>query len=147
MGKRFVQKEFAKSPAYRRILSGIEQARHCPFCPENFKYHQRSILRRSGGWLATENSWPYRGTRVHCLLISERHRERFGELTLQDFAAIRQLTQWLIRRYRIAGGGLALRFGDPRFTGATVRHLHFQLIQPARSQRTGRAATVNFPIG
>lgn len=145
MTNRFVQKRFAKSRDYRRVLGAIERTSRCPFCPENFRYHRKPVLKRSGGWLATENTWPYVGTRVHCLLISMKHRERFEELSHRDFVAIRHLALWLIRKYRIAGGGLALRFGDPRFTGATVRHLHFQLIQPAR--RGSRVATVNFPIG
>lgn len=145
MAKRFVQKEFAKTAGYRRVLTAIEQTARCPFCRENFRYHAKPILRRSGGWFATENSWPYAGARVHCLLISEKHRERFEELTARDFSAVAGLTRWLIRHYRIPGAGLALRFGDPRFTGATVRHLHFQLIQPSR--RGSRVATVNFPIG
>lgn len=146
MAKRFVHREFAKSDDYRRVLSAIEETRRCPFCPAHFRYHRKPILKRAGGWFATENSWPYAGARVHCLLISEKHRERFEELSLKDFAAIRSLTRWLIRRYRIAGGGLALRFGDPRFTGATVRHLHCQLIQPLR-RRSGKVATVHFSIG
>ena len=146
MKKQFVQKSFAKSKEYRAVLAEIEKTRRCPFCKENFKYHKRPILKRSGGWIATENSWPYPETRVHCLLISEKHRERFGDLTPNDLKAVMRLTNWLIQRYRISGGGLVLRFGDPRFTGATVRHMHFQLIQPARRQN-GRVATVHFPIG
>lgn len=146
MPKRFVQKEFAKSRGYRRVLGRIEKIGHCPFCPENFRYHKKPILRRIGEWLATENSWPYAGARVHCLLIPVRHCERFEELSLKDFSAIRRLTGWLIRKYGIAGGGFAIRFGDPRYTGATVRHLHVQLIQP-QANRRGRVQTVKFPIG
>lgn len=147
MSETFVQKKFAKTTAYRDVLATIEKTKRCPFCRENFRYHRRPILKRSGGWIATENSWPYRGTRIHCLLISERHRERFEELTLRDFGAVSRLVRWLIKQYNIPGGGLALRFGDPRFTGATVRHLHFQLIQPGKKRRGGKIATVQFPIG
>lgn len=146
MKKRFVQKEFAKSKNYRQVLATIERTRRCPFCKENFRYHKKPILKRGDGWLATENSWPYGGTRVHCLIIAERHCERFEELTPRDFFAIMRLTRWLIRRYRMPGGGLALRFGNPRFTGATVSHLHFQLIQPAPKAH-GKTEVVNFPIG
>lgn len=147
MAKHFVQKRFAKSPDYRRVLTAIEATGRCPFCPANFRYHKNPILKRAGGWIATLNSWPYRGSRVHALLITKAHKERFEDLTSGDFAAVRMLTRWLVRRYRIAGGAIALRFGDPRFTGATVHHLHFQLIQPARKRRSGKVATVNFPIG
>lgn len=145
--KSFVQAQFAKSRDYRRVLATIEGTRHCPFCKENFKYHRQPILKRSGGWIATLNSWPYKGTRIHGLLIAEAHKERFEELAPKDFSAVSRLTRWLIRRYRIRGGGLLLRFGDPRYTGATVRHLHFQIIEPVRAARSGKVKTVYFPIG
>lgn len=147
MAKTFVQKQFAKTKDYKKTLARIEKTGHCPFCKENFKYHRRPILKREGGWLATENSWPYKGAKIHCLLIAERHCESFADLSSHDFKAVAALTRWLIKKYKISGGGLVLRFGDPAFTGATVRHLHFQLIQPACSKKTGRVDTVNFPIG
>lgn len=143
--KTFVQKQFAKTKDYKNVLSAIEKTKRCPFCKENFKYHKQPILKRYKGWLATKNSWPYKGTRVHCLLIAEDHKEMFNELTATDFEAARFLTNWLVQRFKIAGGGMALRFGDPLYTGATVRHLHFQIIQPAKSR--GKIRTVNFPIG
>lgn len=147
MKKPFVYKKFAKSRDYRRVLEEIETTQRCPFCPENFKYHKKPILKRYHGWLATENSWPYKGAKVHFLVIAARHCERVEELTTRDFSAVASLTRWLVKKYSISGGGLLLRFGDSRFTGASVRHLHFQLVQPSRNKKTGRVATVNFPIG
>jgi len=38
--------------------------------------------------------------------------------------------------YNIPGGGLSLRFGPPEKSGATVRHLHAQLIVPKDGKRT-----------
>ena len=93
------------------------------------------------------NSWPYAGARIHGLLIAEAHKERFEELTPKDFSAVSRLTRWFIQHYRIRGGGLLLRFGDPGYTGATVRHLHFQIIEPARAAKGGKVKTVQFPIG
>lgn len=147
MTESFVYKSFAKSRAYRRVLEEIEATKRCPFCPQNFHYHKKPVLKRYHAWLATENSWPYKGARKHFLLIAEKHLESFDDLGLKDFEAVMKLTRWLVKKFKLPGGGLALRFGDPRFTGASVRHLHFQLIQPARSKKSGRVATVNFPIG
>lgn len=147
MKKPFVYKKFAKSRDYRRVLEEIETTQRCPFCPENFKYHKKPVLRRYHGWLATENSWPYKGAKKHFLLIAGRHLESFSDLGIKDFEAVMKLTRWLVKEFKLSGGGLALRFGDPRFTGASVRHLHFQLIQPSRNKKTGRVATVIFPIG
>lgn len=147
MSNPFVYKKFAKSRDYCRVLEEIDGTKRCPFCPENFRYHKKPILRRLGGWLVTENSWPYKGARKHFLLIAERHLENFGDLGFKDLEAVMKLTRWLVRKFKLPGGGLALRFGDPFFTGASVRHLHFQLIQPAKNKKTGRVATVNFPIG
>ena len=57
------------------------------------------------------------------------------------------LANFAIKKYKIKGGALAMRFGDTNYTGASVAHLHFHIISPKINKKTGRAKTVNFPIG
>ena len=52
-----------------------------------------------------------------------------------------------IKKYKIKGGGLTLRFGEQNYTGATVLHLHFHLIVPKLKPKSKLAKIVNFPIG
>ena len=81
------------------------------------------------------------------MILGEKHRENFSELKKRDFEAVSYLAKWAIKKYKIKGGALAVRFGDTDFTGASVAHLHFHIISPEINKKTGRAKTVNFPIG
>lgn len=142
-----IQKRYAKTKEYRRTLEAIIKTNKCPFCPDNFKYHKKPILKKYHGWIATPNSWPYQNTRFHFVLIPIKHKINFSDLTVPDFQAVKYLVNWLIKKYRIKGGGLTLRFGEQIYTGATVRHLHFQLIVPQLKPKSKTAKVVNFPIG
>ncbi len=147
MRKKVVDAHYARSPDYRKVLESIEREGKCPFCPDNFKYHQEKILRRSGDWLITKNSWSYKKAQHRLLIICTVHKEHLAELTVEDMAAVLRLAKWAVRKFAIAGGALAFRFGDTARTGATVCHLHAHLIVPKINKRTGRAEPVLFPIG
>lgn len=144
--KKVVDPRSAKSARYRAILKEIEGIGICPFCPGNFRWHTKPILRREGGWLITENFKPYENARYHFLIIKTDHRERLEELTPRDWSALLHLARWAVKKFKIKGGGLALRFGDTAHTGASVCHLHAHLIVP-RLNKNKRAETVWFPIG
>ena len=74
------------------------------------------------------------------------HKEQFAELTIDDFKTLKYLVNWANKNLNIKGGGLALRFGDTNYTGATVYHLHFHLIVP-KLDRKKLSKPVYFPIG
>ena len=80
------------------------------------------------------------------MIIGEKHKENFNELTESDFRSVKTLANWAIKKYKIKGGGLVIRFGNTDYTGATVCHLHFHLIYP-KSTKDNMAKTVFFPIG
>ncbi len=142
-----VDPRYARTKEYRKVLEEIAAGERCPFCPDAFMWHQRPILRRSGRWFITANRFSYKEARVRLMIIGTEHRESFEELTRDDLAAVRKLARWAIARFKIRGGALAIRFGDSRFTGATVVHLHFHLIGPKLDRRRRSAKKVNFPIG
>ncbi|MDD5341217.1 MAG: HIT domain-containing protein [Patescibacteria group bacterium] len=139
--------QFAKNKGYKKILEDIISTEKCPFCPDNFKYHKKPILKDYQGWLATQNSWPYPGTLRHFIIISKKHKNKFSDLSAKDFLAVQALVNWLIKKYKIKGGGLTLRFGEQIYTGATVSHLHFHLIQPKLKLNSKKAKTIWFAIG
>ncbi len=145
--KKVVDAQNAKSAGYRRVIEKIAQKGHCPFCPENFKYHKHPILKRSGDWFITRISWPYRKTQLHFLIIGKAHKERLEDLNGDDMASMLNLMKWVTKKHGIRGGGLAMRFGETALTGATVCHLHCHLIVPKLNSKTGRAWPVSFPIG
>lgn len=145
--KKVVNKRFAAGKGeYEDVINSIEKSNLCPFCSENFKYHKKEILKEYGEWFLTENSWPYKDTKHHFIIICKNHKEKFSDLSNKDFENVRELVNFAIEKYDIKGGALALRFGDTDYTGATVCHLHFHIIYP-ELDKTSRSKTVNFPIG
>ena len=146
--KRVVDKRYAQGRGdYEKVIAKIERQGSCPFCPANFKYHKKPILKRAGGWFITENNWPYKGASHHLIVISKKHKENFSELTDKDFFAMRRLVQWANKKFKIKGGAMALRFGDTHYTGATVCHLHFHLITPTRARTKLSKKPIYFGIG
>ena len=147
MKKKFVNINNARKGKYKKIIEKIASTGKCPFCKEDFKYHEKPVFKQRNGWFLTENSWPYKNSYHHLIIIGDKHKEKFSEITKKDFEAVSYLTRWAIKKYKIKGGGFAMRFGDTNFTGATVAHLHFHIISPKQDKKTGRAKTVRFPIG
>ncbi len=151
--KRVVDGRNAHTPRYRKVIEHIEAKGVCPFCPKNFKYHTEPVLKRRGSWFITKNFNPYPSARHHFIVIGTAHHEQLSDLTSKDFAYIGWLLKWAERTYRLQGGAFAMRFGNTRYTGATIVHLHCHLIVPRLEHRTvgGRrqrlARLVPFPIG
>lgn len=144
--KRVVNIKYAKGKGeYEEVIRSIENEGKCPFCPENFKYHKKKVLRKKGNWFVTDNTWPYKNARIHLLIIGVKHKEKFEELTIDDFKDVSSLTRWAIKKFNIKGGALTFRFGDTEYTGATVCHSHFHIITPTRTK--GVTNFVTFPIG
>ena len=145
--KKVVNKRYAKGKKdYENVINTIDKKGKCPFCKNNLIYHKNPILKKYKGWLLTKNSWPYKNTNHHLIIISDKHKEEFSQLTLNDFRAVRILVNWAIKKFNIEGGGIALRFGNTDYTGATVCHLHFHLITP-KINKQKLPKTVTFPIG
>lgn len=143
--KLLVDPKFARGTMYQKAMKEIIKEGVCPFCPGTFRWHTKPILKRLGGWLITENFSPYKDSKFHFVIVGNRHIEDFSQLKNRDLNSIFSLSRWAIRKYKIKGGGLTMRFGESEYTGATVKHLHFHLITPIRSE--GKTKPVFFPIG
>ena len=139
--KKVVDRRFAKDPGYNSVLKEIEDKGKCPFCPDNFRYHEHPVLKEIGSWFITKITWPYPNSKSHFIIIKSEHSEDISELTAKDMEDILRLTQWAVSKFEIKGAALAMRFGDTGYTGSTVCHIHAHLISPEKGK------TVNFPIG
>ena len=145
MSKKLVDPHYAKGGEYQRVMVEIQKARVCPLC--HMRWHKNPILRRKGGWFITKSTGPYQNADHHFLVIGKRHRESLDTLSANDFRDAIFLMRWAVRTFKIRGGAIALRFGDTRFTGATICHLHFHLIVPKLDRKKKRARLVQFPVG
>ena len=108
----------------------------CPFChdfvcKEIPAYHPNPILLENDSWIVTKNAWPYKNTREHLILVIKRHiltpEEMTNEEVLDLWDAIKKIKQEL----GITHSTLLMRSDSTGMTGATVQHLHAQLIVSA----------------
>ncbi len=121
----------ARLDEQRRVMENIVSDDVCPFCPEHLeKYHKQPILRSGEHWVLTPNQWPYENTRVHLLAIAAYHAESLNDLRKGSMDELQEHFQWAEFTYKVAAGGLAMRFGDVMENGATVNHLHAHFIVP-----------------
>lgn len=129
----------ARTSEQRDVLREIIDDGVCPFCIESLnKYHKLPILKEGDFWLTTENQWPYKFTQSHYLIIAKQHIETITELAPGAFEELGDHAKSLIEEHGMGYGGLAMRFGAPENTGASVRHLHAHLLRAAENLTDGQ---------
>jgi diadenosine tetraphosphate (Ap4A) HIT family hydrolase len=131
---------------YGEVLKKIVDEGHCPFCEEHlFKHHTEEVLHKGIHWLVTKNFRPYKGSVHHFLIISLHHVRRIGELPQGAGDELVTLHAWLAKTYEFPGSTIVWREGDTDMTGATVDHLHFQVVIGER--RSGLTEFLKAVIG
>lgn len=124
---------------YGRVIGKIIEDGVCPFCPENIrKYHKNPILKEGKYWLLTKNFYPYEGAKYHLLIIHKRHIEKFNEISRDAWQELKTLISGFLKKKNIPGGTFFIRFGDTAYTGASVSHLHANLVSPEGKDRNRR---------
>jgi diadenosine tetraphosphate (Ap4A) HIT family hydrolase len=115
--------------SYGKVIEQIAKDGVCPFCPENLaKYHKLPVTEKKH-WLVTDNMYPYKPSNYHRLLIHKAHIEHISELSPEAWAELSEIIREESKRANIAGGTFVMRFGDTKYTGASVTHLHANLVQ------------------
>ena len=122
--------ENARTEEQRELMAQIEKDGVCPFCAEHFKkYHPKPIIKETDSWFLTTNMSPYEGTKHHFLFVYKKAHVLFpSEITPESRADLFELINWTIETYKIEGGSFFMRFGDHRYTGGSVEHLHAHVI-------------------
>lgn len=114
---------------YSNVISQIQKDGVCPFCPEQLsKYHKNPIIEETKHWLVTNNMYPYKNAKHHILLIHKEHIGTIQEISPAAWTDLQEIFLRAIERSKIPGGTLVLRFGDTKFTGASVTHLHANIV-------------------
>lgn len=120
----------ARTPEQIALMQRIIDDGVCPFCAEYFrKYHPKPVLKETDFWFFTENMSPYAGTKFHFILVYKpAHITKPSELAPEALADLFALVDWAIAEYKIPGGSFFMRFGDTKYTGSSVEHLHAHLL-------------------
>lgn len=132
MAASFVNPDNAKhrpGGEYSKVISRIIADGVCPFCPEHLaQYHPHPIIKEGGHWLYTKNAYPYKGSIHHFLVVHKVHVEDFQDITPAAWLELQELVNVITHDHGIKGAALVCRFGETKYTGASVAHLHAQVI-------------------
>ena len=121
---------------YKKIIRKIRQDGVCPFCPAHFtRHHTKPVIQNGRYWILTDNLYPYKGAKDHILLIHKTHIESISDISHDAWNELLELTQKEIKKRSVRGGTFYIRFGDTTYTGASVTHLHANLISPDISNK------------
>lgn len=149
MPKRFVNITntlYRPDGVYPDIIKKIREDGVCPFCPHHVtQYHKRPVIKDGAHWILTDNMYPYKGTQHHLLFIHKKHIERFSDISPAAWTELHALADFIVKKRKIKGGALAMRFGDTAYTGASVSHLHAQLI--SRGTTAKKQKPIVFRVG
>ena len=131
--KQYVYIPNARSEEYKQKLEKIAELGIDPFSRENItdpRFDPKTILHETQYWFVFENQYSYPDTKRQFVFVSQQYAESFSELPIGALANLYALAQQVCDEHKIPGGGLIMRFGDPAKSGATVLHLHAQLLVP-----------------
>ena len=124
-----IDKKNARSPDYKKSLDRIDKGGYCPLCWKNLaKEHKKPILLQTKHWVVTENQFSYKEARVKLLLIYKEHTNEFLELPEEAWLELRDIYKKIISKFKLRGSSFFSRQGDTKYTGGTVKHLHFHII-------------------
>lgn len=138
MSEQHVNLHNARHDDQLEVMKNIIDDGVCPFCIESLrKYHKKPILEEGTHWIVTSNQWPYENTDAHFLLIARKHIQTITELPGGAFEELGDHIKNLITDNDLDYGGVAMRFGDVRYTGATVNHLHAHVLQAKKNLPEG----------
>jgi ATP adenylyltransferase len=132
---RYVKLENARYEDQRAVMEQIAASGKCPFCAEQRPSQLiMEILQEGRFWILTYNQWPRENTKVHLLFVYKDHVENMQDMDPQAGVELLEMLAWSEKKFQIVGGIFFMRFGDPEYSGATVNHLHAQLIVPAKDK-------------
>lgn len=101
----------------------------CPFCWKNLsEWHDAPVIKKGKFWVITANDHPYIGSKYHYLAIYKDHISLISELALGAGDELLLLFSKFCKEKKIKGATIVMRFGDMTYTGATIFHLHAQII-------------------
>lgn len=108
----------------------------CPFCHDFVdkikpQYHSNPVLVETDFWIATRNAWPYDHTMEHLVLVIKRHILTPEEMTNEEVLDLWNIIKKVKQQLDITHSTLLMRSDSTGMTGATVQHLHAQLIVSA----------------
>lgn len=97
---------------------------------------EQEVLFATESWYVSRNRFPYKGAEQHFLIVANRPAYGLDEITTEMWLDFPKVVQRVINEYGVRGGGLCVRFGDPACSGASLKRVHWHVVQPAEDGKT-----------
>ncbi len=116
-----------------KVMKQIIDDGVCPFCHDFVDkkkpaYHSKPVLMETDFWIATRNAWPYKNTKEHLIIVIKRHILMPEEMIKEEILDLWNIMAKVKKKLKINHSTLLMRSDSTNKTGATVQHLHAQLI-------------------
>lgn len=110
-------------------MQRLEAAGICLFCPEILREHSRQrVAWETRHWSVTPNEFPYKGTRIHLLVVPHKHVNDMLDLDDESLGDFWNALRLIRERFDLDHYGLGVRNGNCGFTGATIAHVHAHVL-------------------
>ncbi|MCX6716234.1 MAG: hypothetical protein NT077_04485 [Candidatus Taylorbacteria bacterium] len=129
---KFVNKSNTQLPVrdeYAKVISKIADDGVCPFCPEHLAEYHKKPFETKKFWVVTDNMYPYKPSLHHRLIIHIEHITHIDQVSPPAWHELMEIFIKEVADRKITGGTLIMRFGETKFTGASVSHLHAHIVQ------------------
>lgn len=117
-----------RDPQQLAKMLRLEAEGICIFCPDAAEGITGKAVHRSAHWTVAPNDYPYRGTRLHLLLVPNEHVTDLLDLSPAAQADFWSALGWVREHHRLTYYGLGARNGDCACTGGTIYHLHVHVL-------------------
>ncbi len=119
----------ARDEKQRAHMQDLEARRVCVFCPEHIHNENGdTVIDETTNWIVKHNSYPYKSSKLHILLIPKRHIFELTELNQKEHSEYFGLLAMCKRKFKLDSYAIAIRSGDMRRNGGSIEHLHAHLI-------------------
>jgi hypothetical protein len=125
---------------YRQYCQYVDDrlAGKCPFCdpldPELNKVIQ-AAWKDGLGWRMWQNPFPIKHSTTHLIIAPVRHIVHPDSMESGDWDQMANLINYAISGrdglgMGLPGGGVLMRWGDPKLNAGSIRHVHANIIVP-----------------
>ena len=110
-------------------MQRLEAAGICLFCPGALRGHDRQRVKfETEHWAVTPNEYPYKGTKLHLLVVPHKHASDMLDLDDESLGDFWNALKMIRERFDLTHYGLGIRNGNCSFTGATISHVHAHVL-------------------
>jgi len=118
----------ARSEAQLADMKDLDGRGICIFCPEHIREDKNKLVLETEYWMVKPNSFPYKNTKLHLLIIPKAHVPTINELPAKAQNLFLSVVAQLEKTYKLDSYAIGMRAGDMRYNGGSIEHLHAHLV-------------------